>query len=423
MSVDGAIITTRGQTRGWIAPLMTLSFLLYTAIILVGHIIAFPLSYALLNSVCAENCGLTADNSLALAHINVSAALYANLYMALQVVYIIACLSVALLIVFKKPGQLVPLGIGFLLVGLSAYEGADYPALIAAYPWLNLPATVLITVVGMGPLATYAIMTFPNGKFTPRWVFWVFLPLAIVDCIPSPSQPTDNDLLSTVGAIVGLLYFPLILFVLIYRFRWGFLNAKERNAAKWVIYSLSIFILMIIFVGVILPVVAPADSLWFLLVNTIGFFGCGINIFGLLMAILYGNAFDIDVLINRTLVYGSLTALLAAVYAGLIIGLESLGQLFTAQATQPVVIVVSTLAIAALFQPLQQRIQNFIDRRFYRRKYDAAKALAAFSAALRSEVDLEQLNVHLLQVVNDTMQPAHVSLWLRPTETRHPLKP
>src|SRR5215469_5643707 len=103
------VITTQSQSRGWIAPLMTLGFLLYTSTILIGHIVAFPLSYVFLNTVCAKNCGLTPENSLALGHIGVSVALYANLYTALQVVYIIACLSVAILIVLKKPGQLVPL--------------------------------------------------------------------------------------------------------------------------------------------------------------------------------------------------------------------------------------------------------------------------------------------------------------------------
>jgi len=123
------------------------------------------------------------------------------------------------------------------------------------------------------------------------------------------------------------------------------------------------------------------------------------------------------VLINRTLVYGTLTAILALVYFGLVIGLESLVRLFPGQGAQsPVVIVASTLAIAALFQPLRRRLQRVIDRSFYRRKYDAARTLAAFSATLRNEVDLQQLHEHLLAVVEETMQPAHVSLWLRKTE-------
>jgi hypothetical protein len=135
------------------------------------------------------------------------------------------------------------------------------------------------------------------------------------------------------------------------------------------------------------------------------------------IAILRSRLYDIDTIINKALVYGLLTTLLAAVYAGLIIGLESLAGVITRQGSQqPVALVVSTLVIYILFQPLRSRIQSIIDRRFYRRKYDAARVLAAFSATLRNEVDLEQLSDQLVAVVQETMQPTHVSLWLRPPE-------
>src|SRR5215203_1810560 len=133
------------------------------------------------------------------------------------------------------------------------------------------------------------------------------------------------------------------------------------------------------------------------------------------IAILKYRLYDIDVVINRTLVYGSLTALLALVYFGGVATTQAVFRVLTGQEQQAqLAIVVSTLVIAALFNPLRQRIQSFIDRRFYRSKYDAAKTLEAFSAKLRDETDLDALSDDLTSVVSETMQPAHVSVWLHP---------
>jgi hypothetical protein len=122
--------------------------------------------------------------------------------------------------------------------------------------------------------------------------------------------------------------------------------------------------------------------------------------------------------INKALVYGPLTGLLAAVYAGLILGLESLVAAVTGGGTTQEPLVVSTLAIAALFQPLRHRLQTLIDRRFYRQKYDAQMTLEAFSALLHQEVDLELRQSQLLATVQETMQPAQIALWIRPSPTR-----
>jgi hypothetical protein len=129
--------------------------------------------------------------------------------------------------------------------------------------------------------------------------------------------------------------------------------------------------------------------------------------------VLRSHLFDIDVLINRTLVYGSLTTVLVALYFGGIVLLQQLFMALTSEQST-LAVVASTLLIAALFTPLRRRIQSFIDKRFYRRKYDARKTLEAFSAKLRNETDLNALSGDLVGVVRETMQPAHVSLWLRP---------
>jgi len=133
------------------------------------------------------------------------------------------------------------------------------------------------------------------------------------------------------------------------------------------------------------------------------------------IAIVRYRLYEIDILINRTLVYGVLTATLALIYFGGVAAVQAIFRALTGQEHQPqLAVVISTLVIAALFNPLRRRIQSFIDRRFFRRKYDAAKTLEAFSAKLRDETDLDALSDDLVGVVRETMQPAHVSLWLRP---------
>ena len=165
--------------------------------------------------------------------------------------------------------------------------------------------------------------------------------------------------------------------------------------------------------GTVLPAVEPADSPYQLLNPTITLVTFSAIPLGLGIAILRYRLWDIDALINRTLVYGTLTALLVGLYVGLILAMQALVRAVTGSISQqPLVLVGSTLVIAALFQPLRRGIQTIIDRRFYRRKYDARRIIANFSATLRGEVELTELSEQLVAVVEETMQPTHVSLWL-----------
>ena len=205
--------------------------------------------------------------------------------------------------------------------------------------------------------------------------------------------------------------------VLVYRYVRVF-SSSQRQQAKWLLFGFGGLLVMgtlFDLLASLFPALAAPDSLYQLAGGTITTVIFLLMPLSLVIAMQSYRLWDIDVLIRRTLVYTILTAILALIYVGCVVLLQHLVNGITGQAGQsPLVIVASTLAIAALFQPLRYRIQAGIDRRFYRRKYDAAKTVAAFSTTLRQEVDLEQLKEELIAVVQETMQPSQVSLWLRP---------
>jgi hypothetical protein len=192
-------------------------------------------------------------------------------------------------------------------------------------------------------------------------------------------------------------------------------EGEEREQIKWIAFAASVVGLLFLISIVSSLIYAPESPSWSELLDVVTVLSyAGVPI-AVGFAVLKYRLYDIDVIINRTLVYGSLSASLALVYFGGVATTQAVFRALTGQQEQPqLAIVVSTLVIATLFNPLRRRIQAFIDRRFYRRKYDARKTLEAFSARLRDETDLDALNAELVGVARETMQPAHVSLWLRP---------
>jgi hypothetical protein len=255
---------------------------------------------------------------------------------------------------------------------------------------------------------------FPDGRFVPSWIKWPVLAFSVL-IILSDVFFTNPFLLPTwLSAAIALLLFGFyvcLALAQIYRFR--FVSSPlQRQQTKWIV--LGTILAIVVIVGGELPTLLFPTSLYLVVYRLL------LNGVLLLIPISFAVAFlryrlwDVDVLINQALVYGGLSGILGAIYASLIIGLESLASAVTDQTEQhPVVLVISTLAIAALFLPVRRRLQAIIDRRFYRRKYDAEKTLATFSAALRQQVDMEQLREQFLAVVQETMEPTSVSLWLR----------
>ncbi|HTD19101.1 MAG TPA: hypothetical protein VK667_06165 [Ktedonobacteraceae bacterium] len=327
-----------------------------------------------------------------------------------------------------------------LLVGL---QDATWQYTIRAHEIApgSLPAATAIALLSslllilQSPLPSILILlVFPDGKFLSRRWWWLAcfavlctlfallatlryptIPAGLHTQLPNPLglQGSEPFLAATLTIVYLLTNFILLLAAASILVRWQRATGEQRQQLKWLVYVGSLIILcgIIGFVCSYLPISAYIG----VLVGAVGFTGTSIGIpLAIGFAMLRYHLYDIDVLINRTLVYGTLTGILAIIYLGGVFGLQLFLRNMTGQASQPdLAIVGSTLAIAALFQPLRNRIQDTIDRRFYRRRYDAAHTLEAFSAKLREEVDLTQISEQLVAVVEETMQPQHVSLWLR----------
>jgi hypothetical protein len=260
-------------------------------------------------------------------------------------------------------------------------------------------------------------LTFPTGRFTPRWS-WILVTTWILDDIvfgfQAPRLITTATILLTVGSTLA---------VQVYRYRHSY-GPMQRQQTKWLVFAIGIAVVGLSLSTLLQSLGAalgaprsqpqsaslPSSATFFLPV-----------VLAIAIALLRYRLYDIDVVINRALVYGTLTALLGAVYFGAVTGFQVISQALTAHQEQPAAIVVSTLITAALFQPLRRRLQASIDRRFFRRKYDIARTVAAFGATLRNEVDLARLTEDLLAVVSETMQPEHVSPWLTQPGAERPM--
>jgi len=273
--------------------------------------------------------------------------------------------------------------------------------------------------IPIGGLA-FLLLLFPNGRLpSRRWrpVAWaagagtvLLTVFSLIQASAQWSRPFTNESGPSPSAVVAAVFWlAFVLFLVgmlggpvasIMRYRRS--RGEERQQLKWFVFSATL-------VGAVFVPSSFFSTPWLDVLFQVALTALWVAI---AVAIMKYRLYDIDRVINRALVYGSLTAVLAGLYVGLAVGLGSVvGQ------DNSLVIAGSTLVVAALFQPLRRRLQGFIDRRFYRRKYDAVRTLEAFTARLRDEVDLESLTSNLLVVVQGTVEPAQASLWLRKTDS------
>jgi hypothetical protein len=357
------------------------------------------------------SCEVTPATAQALHHLALSPAAYAAYNLALTLLQSLIFLGVGVFIFWRKSNEPVGLVASFFLVSIALtpfLTSATYPPEVL---FLNIYVICIFTALG------YFLVTFPDGRFVPGWtwmlvVLWAVRTLFFV--IPGPSNIAFWP--PALNAIDEVLSYGGTLVLLIYRYARVF-SPSQRQQAKWLLFGFGgLFVVIILYdlIALLVPGLATPDSLYLLAGGTLTTVTFLLIPLSVAMAILRARLWEIDVIIRRTLVYSTLTLLVVLLYGGLVLAFGSLLRGFLGQQQNPLVIVASTLLIAALFQPLRRGVQRVIDRRFYRRKYDAARTLTAFSANLRSEVDLDQLREQLVTTVQETMQPAHISLWLRP---------
>ena len=311
--------------------------------------------------------------------------------------------TVGLVIFLRRAREPMALFVAIMLVALGQIGNGD--ALRGSGPVVQL-------LVGFVYLVAWTSFTlffylFPDGRFVPPWIRWVALIAVLANLYPG-TLPMEFQ--------VAILTGPLAIAIAAQIYRYVRVStALQRQQTKWVVGGMAGYIggtAISAALWVLWPAGNEKGSLAFLVS-----YATGVLLFMLIpisvgAAILRYRLYDIDLIIRRTLIYGLLTALLAGVYFGGVVLLQALLRPITGEGND-LAIVATTLLIAALFLPLRRRIQATVDRRFYRSKYDAAKTLAAFSRIARDEVDLDALTSRLVEVVEATMQPEHVSLWLR----------
>jgi hypothetical protein len=349
-----------------------------------------------------------------LHHLGIPVAAYAVYLTALTAAADLVGLAVAGMVAWRRFGETIGLVTSLFLVLIVAGSPTNSTPVSQVFPRLLGIANVVSFLFLL--FMVIFLMTFPDGQVVPRRLsrpFWVAVVVyALLFVVTGQYAVASQDSWMNVPLLLAFLFG---LGSQIYRFR-RVSGPAERQQIKLVLLALTVAILCSIpFAFLPMPSIGPNGTPYDAVSVTVLLTAFVLIPVSIGVAVLRYRLWDADVLINRALVYGSLTVTTVAIYVGGVIGLQALSRGLVGQHSDLAVAIV-TLAVAALFNPWRHRLQHFIDHRFYRRKYDAARVLTAFTAHLRDEVDLEQLSGDLAMVLQETVQPASISLWLKKRE-------
>lgn len=399
---------------------------------LAEYVFALPDLVPLLALPCEDNlnCMITPENVAPLARLGLTPHALAVAAAILSYAAILLVCGVAAVLLWRRSDDWMALLVALTLILMPAVFTPVAQGLPTSLQWLG-------QIVGQVSFVSLYLLIglFPSGRFVPRWLWVVILVDVIVEGFPldmvvgsisSAAAPNlASDIAEVLGVLLGVFGALVIVFTYscliggqIYRYRHAS-TPVQRQQTKWAVAGLILTVVVNQLYwqpAIWVPAFNAKDSLYPLLAGPDSFLMICILAVSFGVAILRYRLYDIDIIIRRTLIYGSLTVILVGVYVAGVVGVQSIVNAIargSGNETSPVLVVITTLVIAALFQPLRRRVQRFIDRRFYRRKYDSRKTVEAFSATLRQQVDLATLTGQLVTVVDETMQPEHVSLWLR----------
>ena len=415
-STKGTSPAAPSRGRGLAA---TAAWLLVTLFCLALLVVSLPTYYVRLTTVCiGAPCSpgqLRHDGARSLESIGLSITTYAISMTALVVAMVLVAYTLSVVVMWRQRGEVVAFVASIILVTFPTSTVA--PSILSSEGGSGWRAAILAPLLISRLALPFFFYLFPSGRFVPSWTRWLVV-LWIVVLVPFIFFPqwsfTASRHAVLLNALIDSGFIISWAYAQLYRYR-HVADAAERQQTKWVVSGISMAMgaIVVYWLPVLLwPSFRQSGSLYSSLQVALYILCMLAIVLSVGFAILRYRLWDIDIIINRTLVYGALTVVLTLVYFSSVLLLQEFFQAVSGQRNS-LAIVASTLGIAALFQPLLRRIQTLIDRRFYRRRYDAQKTLQAFSARLRDEVDLNVLAGDLLAAVEEAVQPAHVSLWLR----------